>query len=220
MDAPFAFSHGKARREYGATKRLSRAQLLADPLEQFLSWLQEAEEKGEVEPNAFALATATRQAVPSVRFVLMKHIDKEGLLFFTNYGSRKGRELADNPLAAATFFWPLCERQVRLEGSVVRCTRAMSDHYFAIRPRAAQLACWASQQSRPVGCREELEAAYADYELLYGEQPVPLPPEWGGYRLLFSKVELWQGGSHRLHDRFLYSSTGPCGEWTIERLAP
>jgi pyridoxamine 5'-phosphate oxidase len=189
-----------------------------NPLALVREWFEEAAESGIIEAERMALATATPDGRPSVRIVLLKGIDDDGIEFFTNYGSRKGRELDANPRAAATLYWQPLYRAARLEGPVERLTAEESDAYFATRPRGAQLGAWASAQGTVIGGREELEQRVREMD---GRFPtdVPRPDYWGGYRLRPDAVELWQGRPDRLHDRehFLL---GPGGAWRAERLSP
>jgi pyridoxamine 5'-phosphate oxidase len=197
---------------------LRRADLASDPLEQFRSWFAEAGAALEV-PEAMALATATPGGAPSVRMVLLKGFDERGLVFFSHYTSRKGRELEANPQAAILFHWRPLGRQVRVEGRVEHVSPEESDAYFATRPRDAQLGALASLQSEPVGSRSELEERLTGVEGELGEGPVPRPPTWGGFRLAPAAWEFWQHRASRLHDRFRYEPEPSCG-WRIERLFP
>jgi pyridoxamine 5'-phosphate oxidase len=190
----------------------------ADPLPLFRRWMRAALRAGLHEPNAMALATADARGRPSVRFVLLKEADARGFTFFTNYASAKGRALAARPYAALTLWWPLLERQVRIEGRVERVSAAESDAYFALRPRGARLGAWASPQSRPVGTREELERRLAAVGKRFAGREVPRPPHWGGYRMLAASIEFWQGRPDRVHDRLHYRRTAR--GWTRRRLAP
>jgi pyridoxamine 5'-phosphate oxidase len=190
----------------------------ADPLAVFAAWQRLAVEKGQPAPDAFALATATADGRPSVRTVLYKGMRDGALRLVTNYESRKGRELAENPHAALVFFWPALDRQVRMEGRVERASAAESDEYFAHRDRESQLGAWASQQSRPVASRDELTAALADARARFEGRAVERPPYWGVLHFVPERVELWLGGAHRLHDRFLYEREG--AGWRVERLMP
>lgn len=190
-----------------------------DPIEQFQRWFGEAARAGVHEPNAMTLATATPDGVPSARIVLLKGVDAEGFVFFTNYESTKGSELGNNPRAALVFFWPELERQVRIKGVVARVTAVESDAYFASRPLGSRLGAWASKQSSPVDGRSTLEAALAATEARFAGGEVPRPPHWGGYRLRPSAIELWQGRPNRLHDRLLYTRNSD-GAWTRARLSP
>jgi pyridoxamine 5'-phosphate oxidase len=206
------------RQEYTAGG-LSEADAGDDPLALFRRWFDQAEVAGLAEPNAFALATATPDGVPSVRFVLLKALDDRGFTFFTNYDSRKGRELAANPRAAMCFLWQPLERQVRVEGAVEVVTPAESDEYFARRPLGSRLGAWASPQSAVIPDREFLEARHAELMSKYPDGVVPRPANWGGYRLLPASVEFWQGRPSRLHDRVRFARR-PDGTWLRERLAP
>ena len=199
---------------------LEAAELDPDPRVQFERWLDQARVQEPLQQEAMALASATPGGRPSVRMVLFKGLDPRGLRFFTNYESRKATELDANPHASVCFFWAALRRQVRVEGEVVRTSEAVSDRYFASRPLASRLAAWASPQSEIVAGREVLEHRYDE---LFGDldedEDVPRPPFWGGYVLIPSAWEFWQGRAHRLHDRFRYSPSTE-GAWTIERLAP
>jgi pyridoxamine 5'-phosphate oxidase len=189
------------------------------PVAQLDRWLKEAIAAQHPEPTAMTLATATKDGEPSARIVLLKRLDDRGLVFFTGYESDKGRELAENPRASACFFWVLLERQVRVSGTVTKVTREESEAYFDSRPRESQLGAWASKQSAVLAGREELEANLAAVAARFGNDPIPCPPEWGGYRLAVNRMELWQGRPSRLHDRFRYTRTG-AASWRIERLSP
>jgi pyridoxamine 5'-phosphate oxidase len=201
-------------------RTLERDELLPDPVDQFLAWLNDAEEEGVSMPNAMALATADADGRPSVRHVLLRGADRAGFVFFTNRESRKGRDLAANPHAAAVFLWKALDRQVTLDGSVERVSDEESDTYFASRPRDAQIGAWASDQSRPITGRDALDRRVAEADERFGDV-VPRPPHWGGYRIVPDTVEFWQGRAFRLHDRFRYArdASEPSG-WRIERLAP
>jgi pyridoxamine 5'-phosphate oxidase len=199
-------------------RELRRADLTSDPLEQFRGWFAEAAEALDV-PEAVALATATPAGAPSVRMVLLKGFDERGLVFYSHYTSRKGRELEANPQAALLFHWPTLGRQVRLEGRVERLPGEESDVYFATRPRDAQLGAAASRQSEPLGSRAELYERLAELEGDLGGGPVSRPPTWGGYRLVPGAWEFWQHRDSRLHDRFRYEWE-PGGGWSVARLFP
>lgn len=190
-----------------------------DPLDLVRGWFEEAVAAGLFEPDAMALATASPDAMPSVRIVLLKGIDERGLRFFTNYGSRKGRELDANPRAAVTIHWATLHRAVRAEGAVERLTEEESDAYFASRGRESRLGAWASRQGTPIPDRSTLEAAFAAASARYPGEDVPRPEYWGGYRLVPGAVELWQGRPNRLHDREHFLR-GPDGSWRSERLSP
>lgn len=189
-----------------------------DPIEQFARWYALALDAVKPLPDAAALATATRSGHPSLRMVLLKGFDARGFVFYTNYASRKGRELGRNARASLLFWWGGLERQVRVEGRVEKLTARESDDYFAIRPRGSQLSAWASDQSAVVRGRAALERRYAAFARRFPEA-VPRPPHWGGYRLAPEAIEFWQGRADRLHDRILYRRAGR-GRWRIERLAP
>jgi pyridoxamine 5'-phosphate oxidase len=197
---------------------LRRADLASDPVEQFRHWYAEAADALDV-PEAVALATATPAGAPSVRMVLLKGFDERGLVFFSHYTSRKGRELDANPQAALLFHWRPLGRQVRVEGRVERIADTESDAYFATRPRDAQLGAVASRQSDPLTSRAELYERLAELERDLGGGPVPRPATWGGFRLMPLAWEFWQHGESRLHDRFRYERE-PSGGWRIERLFP
>lgn len=197
---------------------LSENSAESDPISQFARWYQRALEKVHPLPESVALATATRTGHPSLRMVLLKGFDAHGFVFFTNYRSRKGRELARNPRASLMFHWSGLEQQVRVEGRVTRVTARESDEYFATRPRGSQLSAWASLQSSKVSSRALLEQRFASFERKY-PNAVPRPPHWGGFRLVPDHVEFWQGRADRLHDRLVYRRAAR-GRWTVERLAP
>ena len=205
------------RREYGAVG-LSEGDVAADPIEQLRVWLDQARDAYPEEFTSMTLATADREGRPSARVVLLKGLDERGLVFYTNYDSRKGRELAENPRAALAFYWAGLDRQVRIEGTVERTSREESEAYFLSRPLGSRLGAWASPQSRPIPGREELERRLRETGERFGEE-VPLPESWGGYRVRPQTVEFWQGRPSRLHDRLRYSRHSD-GDWRIERLAP
>lgn len=205
------------RREYGAGG-LRRADLAATWEQQLDRWMGEALAAHLPEPNAVTFATASAQGRPSARTVLLKAYDERGLVVFTNYTSRKGREAAENPFGSLVLAWLPLERQVVVAGSLERVSPADTARYFHSRPRGAQLGAWASHQSRPVASREELERLREQVEQRYAGQPVPVPPFWGGLRLVPDTVEFWQGRADRMHDRLQFRRTGT--GWVIERLAP
>lgn len=190
---------------------------LSDPLTQFEQWLQQAIDARIPEPNAMTLATVSPMGRPSTRIVLIKGVDQRGLVWFTNYQSRKGLELLTNPHAALQFHWVELERVVRIEGTVQKVSAEESDAYFQSRPLASRLGAWASPQSQALISREALEDALAEAEARFGESP-PRPPHWGGYRLVPDCWEFWQGRPSRLHDRLHYQQRN--GQWHRERLAP
>lgn len=198
--------------------RLRREDLDADPLAQLASWYGHAKEAGVHEPEAMTLATVDAAGRPSARMVLMRGLGPEGVDLFTNYGSRKARELDATGRAALVWYWDDLGRQVRMEGTVARLGRAESEAYFQTRPRGSRIAAWASPQSEAIADRVALEARVAEMEERFPGD-VPLPPFWGGYRLRPEAAEFWQAGEFRLHDRFRYTRDGPAG-WRIERLGP
>src|SRR6478736_596837 len=205
------------RKDYGIAGLLEK-DLAKNPFRQFETWFAEAEAAKVPEPNAMTLATADRTGKPSARTVLLKAVDGRGFVFYTNYESRKGRELADNVHAALVFPWITMERQVIVEGPVARVSREEAEVYFHSRPRASQLAAWASPQSTVVAGRPVIEESYRVVERKYEGREVPLPPQWGGYRLSPVTVEFWQGRRSRLHDRLRYRREDG-GDWVVERLA-
>ena len=206
------------RRDYGDAP-LDREHIADDPLQTIREWMEAARQAGVSEPNAMALATCGRDGAPHCHIVLCKQIDARGVSFFTNYGSDKGAQLAANARAAATFWWGAPRnRQVRIEGTVLRVPDAESDAYFASRPRQAQLASAASPQSRSLRDRAELEQLVRDLEAKTGDGNVPRPPHWGGYVLAPASVEFWQGRDARLHDRLRFVRDRD--SWRVERLAP
>lgn len=205
------------RQEY-SQRALTMKHAADDPIAQFQQWFDEALEAELDEPNAMTLATATPEGRPSARIVLLKGVDERGFAFYTNYRSRKGRELDQNPYAALTFLWKPLERQVRIEGRVERMADEESDAYFQRRPRGSQLGAWASPQSRVVSSREALQERLDAAQAEYDGADVPRPPHWGGFRLLHERVEFWQGRPNRLHDRIRYRRAA--SGWARERLAP
>jgi pyridoxamine 5'-phosphate oxidase len=190
------------------------------PFRQFHRWMGDALAADLVLPNAMTLATATPDAMPSARMVLLKGLDEHGFVFFTNYESRKGRELDTNPRAALVFHWSQLERQVRVVGEVERVTPEESAEYFETRPMGSKLGAWASRQSEVIDDRLELEQRVSELADEYRDHPVPLPPHWGGYRIIPTEIEFWQGRSDRLHDRFCYRRSSVGEVWTIVRLSP
>lgn len=230
------------RRDY-TVGHLDRHDLDANPLTQFERWFAEAARartagsrfrrfaiglyksfatlfgSPNLEVNAMQLATVGADGKPSVRTVLLKGVDQRGFIFFTNYDSRKGRELTANPNAALVFYWPDLERQVCIAGAVSKVPRAEAETYFHSRPRGSQIAAVASQQSQPVPGRQQLEERVRELERQYADAPVPMPDDWGGYALAPERIEFWQGRASRLHDRFSYVRTAD-GQWQVERLSP
>jgi pyridoxamine 5'-phosphate oxidase len=210
MQAPTGFHEDRS---------LDREDLLDDPIAQFTRWLTDAEAAGVPLPNAMGVATADADGRPSVRHVLLRGVDERGFEFFTNYDSRKGRQLEANPHAGLVFLWKELDRQVNITGRVSRSSEESSDAYFAARPRDAQLGAWASRQSAVLGGREELEAQIAEVAVRFPGE-VPRPPFWGGFLVHPETIEFWQGRRHRLHDRFRYLREAPGDAWRIERLSP
>ena len=198
---------------------LTEKDLARDPFRQFEKWFQEVDAAKLPEPNAMILATADRQGRPSSRVVLLKGVDGRGFVFYTNYESRKGRELELNPQVSLLFPWVALERQVEVQGALTKISREESGAYFHSRPRLSQLAAWASHQSAIISGRTMLEEAMKALETKYHGQEVPLPPHWGGYRVNPETVEFWQGRRSRLHDRLRYRREKN-GDWSVERLSP
>ena len=198
---------------------LDRTQLDPDPFVTFARWLEDALKAGITLPNAMTLATAGADHLPSARMVLLKEVDPSGFVFYTNFDSRKGQDLSSNPNAALVFYWSELERQVRVTGGVLKVDRSEAEAYFNSRPLASRIGAWASPQSEVVSSRDELEARFAELQVKYQDGIVPLPPHWGGYRLIPTHMEFWQSRPNRLHDRFLYSRE-PGSGWTLARLAP
>lgn len=200
-------------------RRLIESEAGDDPIHLFTRWFESAAEADVPLPESAALATATPDGRPSCRQVLLKEFDERGFVFYTNYESRKAAELEANPRAALTFHWTALQRQVRIEGTVERTSTEEAAGYFASRPRESQIGAWASPQSREIGSRDELESRAAARAEQFAGGDVPLPPFWGGYRLLPEWIEFWQGRVGRLHDRLLYERRDG-GGWTMRRLAP
>ena len=198
---------------------LLESDLDADPFAQFGRWFDEAKAAVKELPECMMLATASHDGEVSVRAVLLKEFDERGFTFFTNYNSRKSTQMHDNPRAALLFWWPPLERQVRIEGAVVRTTEEESDIYFATRPRGSQLGAWASEQSKVIAGRGDLDARFEELSKCYREGAIPRPPHWGGYGVIPILFEFWQGRPDRLHDRFCYRLR-EANDWVIERLSP
>lgn len=207
----------KTRRDY-LQKKLNRKTARGNPFEQFEIWFAEAIESEIFEPNAMTLATANKKGMPSARVVLLRGFDEEGFTFFTNYDSRKGLDLAENPQASLLFYWAEIERQVRLEGLISKVGEKISDEYFATRPRESQIGAWVSPQSQIIESREVLERRFVELEAEWEGKEIERPPNWGGFILQPQKFEFWQGRAGRLHDRLVYLKTET--SWIIERLAP
>jgi len=206
----------------GVTGSNINVDVLDDPIMMFSQWFEQAKNAGIVLPESLTLATATADGKPSARVVLLKSFDESGFVFFTNYGSRKGQELTNNPYAAMVFHWNILQRQVRIEGSIERVSEAESLAYFHSRPRGSQIGAWASHQSQEVDCRETLAAKAKEIEAKYAGQDIPLPPFWGGFKLTPHTIELWQGRADRMHDRhtFYKSSDEETSTWTRKLLSP
>ncbi len=205
------------RREY-SQQALAKSEVCEDPIDQFTEWFEQAFSADLLDVNAMTLSTTTKQGKPSSRIVLLKGVDEAGFRFYTNYGSRKGRELNNNPYAALCFYWAPLERQVRIEGEVERLSRSASEDYFKQRPRESKLGAWASKQSNKVSSREELEKRFREIKERFENQEIPLPDFWGGFLLRPQRIEFWQGRESRMHDRICYEQSG--SEWNIFRLAP
>jgi pyridoxamine 5'-phosphate oxidase len=191
-----------------------------DPIARYSSWFDQALAKGGADPKAACLSTVGLDGRPAGRFVLVQYADARGFFFFTNLGSRKARELAASNAAALAFYWPVIDRQIRIEGLVHPVDQAEADRYFATRPRESQIGAWASRQSEPLGSRAELEASIADCQVRFGDGPVPRPPFWSGYVLEPDRMEFWTGVSGRLHHRELFTRAEPQGAWHSSLLYP
>ncbi|MBD2167350.1 pyridoxamine 5'-phosphate oxidase [Calothrix membranacea FACHB-236] len=198
---------------------LSETEVNPNPFIQFKQWFDQALAAQLPEPNAMTLATAMPDGKPSARMVLLKNFDERGFVFFTNYNSRKGQELAENPQAALVFWWAELERQVRITGQVEKVSEAESDQYFYSRPENSRLGAWASNQSEVIESREVLEQSLQELQDKYENQEIPRPLNWGGLRIVPTEIEFWQGRPSRLHDRLLYTRLDN-GDWKIERLSP
>lgn len=199
-------------------QQLNEADVDPNPIKQFQRWFDQAIAAQLPEPNAMTLATATRSGIPSARIVLLKGLDERGFVFYTNYESHKGQDLAENPQAALVFLWTVLERQVRIEGRVEKIAAAETDAYFQSRPLESRLGAWTSDQSHVISDRDVLEQRFAELKATYADEKVPRPPHWGGYRVMPHQIEFWQGRTSRLHDRLLYRLEQ--GNWLVERLAP
>jgi pyridoxamine 5'-phosphate oxidase len=205
------------RREW-SSRKLDESNVNSNPIGQFSEWMQEAIDADLLDVNAMTLATADKNGVPSARIVLLKSIDKKGLVFFTNYESNKAKDLAENPNASVVFFWKELERQVRVKGIVEKISKKESEEYFKSRPYESQISAWVSNQSSEVKNRKVLEEKFAELIKKYPAKKVPLPDFWGGYRIIPDRFEFWQGRPNRLHDRIAYIKEK--GKWKIVRLSP
>ena len=202
-----------------STKTLDEKTVDPDPVNQFSLWYDEAHLTHPALPNATVLATVDGDGKPSARFVLLKDFDQRGFVFYTNYESRKSRELNTNDSAALTLYWQEVARQVRIEGTVEKISAEESDRYFATRPRDSQIGAWASNQSDVIENRGELDRKFEEFQERFSGKPIPRPPHWGGFRLKPVRIEFWQGRIARLHDRVVYERD-PAGTWHAKRLAP
>ncbi len=198
---------------------LSEADVDSDPIKQFGVWFKQVLDADLLEPNAMTLATATPDGKPTARIVLLKGVDERGFVFYTNYESQKGQQLIANPYAALVFLWDKLERQIRIEGKVVKLDLEESEAYFHSRPKASQLGAWASDQSRVIPNREVLEQRLEDLKTQYKDETVPIPEHWGGFRVIPDRIEFWQGRPSRLHDRLIYDLQDD-GSWQVQRLSP
>ena len=210
---------GDLRQEY-TQECLTREQLSQDPFTQFEQWFQQACTANLPEPNAMSLATVSAQGAPSQRIVLLKYFDRQGLVFFTNYESKKATQIDNNSQVSLLFFWIALERQVQILGNAIKISTAESLKYFVTRPRGSQIGAWCSQQSTVISSRKILEMKFDEIKRKFHDHEIPLPAAWGGYRVVPKSFEFWQGRPNRLHDRFLYSRLDAESLWNINRLAP
>lgn len=212
------------RREY-TMNGLDESEVDADPIKQFDVWLNDAIQAELIDANGMTLATADGNARPSARTVLLKHFDHKGFVFYTNYTSRKAKEMDANPWVSLLFYWREFERQVRVEGQAEKISRRESTYYFRQRPRESRIGAWVSNQSSVINTRAMLRKKFDEMKRKFGNKEIPLPDHWGGYRVVPEQIEFWQGRANRLHDRLLYTKESQEGEaesaeWTISRLAP
>lgn len=202
-----------------AKHTLDESKVAPNPVDQFMVWMKECIISGQTEPNAMTLSTVTEHSKPASRIVLLRGIEDGKFIFFTNYNSNKGKQLAANPNAALNFFWYQLERQVKIGGTIQKCDAGFSDEYFASRPRESQIGAWASPQGEVIESRDVLVRNFEHYLKKFEGAEVPRPPHWGGFSLNPEKIEFWQGRTGRMHDRLLYTLTDD-GAWKITRLAP
>lgn len=198
---------------------LLESDLDPNPIRQFARWFEDAKQHQPAQPEAMTVATCGADGAVSARVSLLKGFSEHGFVFFTNYNSRKGSQIAENPRVSLCFYWPVLDRQVRVEGVAVKTTAEESDAYFASRPRGSQIGAWASSQSQVIPGRGDLDQRFAEIGACYKERQIPRPPHWGGYRVIPVEIEFWQGRTDRLHDRFVYRLREP-KDWVIERLSP
>jgi pyridoxamine 5'-phosphate oxidase len=201
------------------TRPLLENDLDKNPFVQFARWFEDAKQKQPELPETMTVSTCGENGVVTSRVCLLKGFDEHGFVFFTNYSSRKGVQIAENPRVSLCFYWMVLDRQVRIEGAVVKTTEQESDAYFATRPRGSQIGAWASLQSAVIPGRGDLDRRFAELEAAYRERQIPRPPHWGGYRVIPLEIEFWQARADRLHDRFVYRLREP-KDWIIERLSP
>jgi pyridoxamine 5'-phosphate oxidase len=218
MGASNPMNVANLRRDY-ARQTLLEKSANPSPFQQFQTWFTQALEAQVIEPNAMTLATVTPDGKPAARIVLLKDMDERGFVFYTNFQSRKGQELTQTPVAALVFWWGELERQVRIEGTIALVSPAEADVYFQSRPRGSQLGAWVSQQSQVIPNRDALEQRLMALEQEYSDRPIPRPPHWGGYRLMPTYFEFWQGRANRLHDRLCYRQISS-DAWNMQRLSP
>ncbi len=205
-------------RHTSSARTLTEKNADKNPFVQFRRWFDAAQNRRVPQPEAVALATSSRDGLPTVRMVLLKGVDDRGFSFYTNFESRKGRQLAENPRAALLFFWPQLERQIRIEGKIEKLSREESMAYFSSRPRKSRIGAWASRQSEIIDGRGPLELSVKEFERKFHGKEVPLPDYWGGFRVVAEQFEFWQGRPNRLHDRLVYRKAGV--QWEIVRLSP